>query len=177
MTTASENEEQTPTLEEQLLTLLPKMLAHAYTLTRSKQSAEDLVQDTLVRALDRKEQRDNTARLDGWVARIMDSIWFNKLRKKYQRQEQELPEPDQVPEQGFERAAQARLMLDMMPASGAATEEDFLLLEQYHVYGYTLQELADEYRVPLGTMFSRISRIKAALMKAAHERDRKGKMS
>ncbi len=171
MNKKSEIEERPPTFEEQLVALLPKLNKHALALTRSEQTADDLVQSTCVRALDRMDQWQGTGRFDGWVASIMDSIWFNELRQKRQRQEQELPEPEKILVRGFEGQVEAKFMLDMMRASTTVSDEDLSLVVKIHVYDYTYRDLAEEYDVPLGTMLSRVCRIKAILKNAAKERD------
>lgn len=158
--------------DEQLEALFPKLLLHALALTRSMQTAEDLVQDTCARAIDRYDQWRSSRRFDGWVASIMESIWRNELRQKAQRQEQELPEPDQVPERGFESQIHAKLMIDKLRAYSMVSDEDFGLVVRVYLYKYTHRELAEEYRTPLGTMLSRVHRIRAAVEKA--ERDLEG---
>jgi RNA polymerase sigma-70 factor (ECF subfamily) len=92
-----------PRIEDELVGLLPKLKAHALYLTRSGDRADDLLQRTCLRALSRSHQWQPGTRLDRWVSTIMNSIWFNELRQRRQRQEQELPEPDLVADAGFER--------------------------------------------------------------------------
>jgi len=153
-------------LEEQLVQLLPKLNKHALILTRSRQTAEDLVQDTCETALDRLEQWRGTGRFDGWVASIMKSIWLQKLRQKRLRGEQELPEPDQIVVDGFEDQAQARHMLSVMLAVSNVSEEEFDLLVKLHVYGYTHRDIAEEQGKRRGTVLSLSPRIRANLRRA-----------
>ena len=99
---------QVDALREQLVTLLPKLLIHAMRLTRSKQVAEDLVQRTCLRAIDRLGQWNGKGRFEAWVARIMETLWFTELRKKRQRQEQEIEDPDLIVDGAFERRVNAK---------------------------------------------------------------------
>lgn len=167
----TKKEERPLPLEEQLVALLPKLITHARMLTRSKLTAEDLVQSTCVRVLDRLDQWQSTGRFDGWVIRIMESIWFNERRQKRQRQEQELPDPDLIADRGFEGQTHAKLMLDMLWACHAVSDEDFSVLMKLKIHGYSYRELADEYGDSIGTMSSRISRAWLALQKAAKKLD------
>ncbi len=162
-------------IEDELVVLLPKLKVHALYLTRSGDTADDLLQRTCLRALSRSHQWQVGTRLDRWVAKIMESIWFNELRKKRQRQEQELPEPDQVVAPGFESHVQAQLMIsDIRRACAKLSDEDFVLVTKIHAYGYTYREIADELGVPIGTILSRVSRAKAVIKRAIEELPREG---
>ena len=157
-------------IEEELVGLLPKLKIHALYLTRSADKADDLLQRTCLRALSRSHQWQTGTRLDRWVSTIMDSIWFNELRQKRQRQEQELPEPDKVVALGFESKVEAQLMIsDIRRACGKLSDEDFVLVMKIHGYGYTYRDIADELGVPIGTVLSRVSRAKALIKRAMEE--------
>lgn len=168
----TKKEERPLPLEERLVALLPKLITHARMLTRSKLTAEDLVRSTCARVLDRLDQWQSTGRFDGWVIRITESIWFNERRQKRQRQEQELPDPDLIADRGFESQTYARLMLDMLRACHAVSDEDFSALMKLKIHGNSYRELADEYGDSMGTMSSRISRAWLALQTALKNLDR-----
>lgn len=157
-------------IEEELVGILPKLKLHALYLTRSGDKADDLLQRTCLRALSRSHQWQAGTRLDRWVSTIMNSIWFNELRQKRQRQEQELPEPDMVADRGFESQVEAQLMVsELRRACAKLSDEDFALVTKIHSYGYTYKEVADELGVPIGTVLSRVSRTKAMIKRAAEE--------
>lgn len=159
---------QSPNIEDELVSLLPKLKVHALYLTRSGEKADDLLQRTCLRALSRSHQWQAGTRLDRWVSTIMNSIWFNELRQRKQRQEQELPEPDLVADRGFEKQVEAQLMVsDLRRACTQLSDEDFALMTKIHSYGYTYREVADELGVPIGTVLSRVSRAKAVIKQAA----------
>jgi RNA polymerase sigma-70 factor (ECF subfamily) len=167
MSTSTQNSD-APSIEDELVGLLPKLKIHALYLTRSGDKADDLLQRTCLRALSRSHQWQAGSRLDRWVSRIMDSIWFNELRQRRQRQEQELPEPDMVADRGFESQVEAQLMVsDLRRACAKLSDEDFALMTKIHSYGYTYKEIADELGVPIGTVLSRVSRAKATIKRAA----------
>ena len=157
-----------PGIEEELVALLPKLKVHALYLTRSGDKADDLLQRTCLRALSRSHQWQAGTRLDRWVSTIMRSIWFNELKQKEQRNEQELPEPDLVASQSSERQLEAQLMVsDLRRACSRLSDEDFELLTKIHCYGYTYREIADGLGVPIGTVLSRVSRARAMIKQTA----------
>lgn len=163
-------------IEEELIALLPKLKVQALYLTRSADKADDLLQRTCLRALSRSHQWQAGTNLGRWVAKIMESIWFNELRKQRQRGEQELAEPDQVLEAGFEARVEAQLMIsDIRRACAKLSDEDFALVTKIHGYGYTYREIADELGVPIGTVLSRVSRAKAMIKRATEALQMRGR--
>lgn len=175
MTSVSENEDDRPPMfEKHLVALIPKLNRHALALTGSKPAAEDLVQNTCVRALDRWHQWRAEGSLVGWVITIMESIWLNDRRRIAQRGEQPLRDVDEVLDRGFEGQVQARFMLAMLRSSGAVSDEDFSLVAKIHLHNYTYRDLAEQLGMPIGTVLARVSRARVALRKAADELDREG---
>lgn len=157
-------EERRSDLAQQLVVLLPKMRDHAMALTRSAQAIDDLVQETCKEVLAKLDQFRGDGRFHGWVSTTMHNIWLQGLRKKRQRGEQELPDPDQVAGANLEDQLLAR---DMLVALGAEiSSSDFLLLIKMHVYGYTSVEIAEELGISDGTVRSRASRALKALEEA-----------
>jgi RNA polymerase sigma-70 factor (ECF subfamily) len=165
MTGTNSIEDRPPSPADQLQALMPKLKRQAFGLTGSLHLAEDLVQDTCVRALARLDQWKGVGRFDGWVATIMERIWSNRRRQQRQRQEQELPDPDLVPTPGFEAQVEALLTLDDMRRAAGVSDEDFFLVTRIHAYDYTYRDLAEIFGVPHGTMLSKVSRAKALLRK------------
>ncbi len=166
------NEDHPPTqrqrqVEDELVSLLPKLKLQALYLTRSADKADDLLQRTCLRALSRLDQWQAGTNLGRWVAKIMESIWFNELRKQRQRGEQELPEPDMVLAPSFEAQVESQLMIsDIRRACATLSDEDFTLMTKIHAYGYTYREIADELDLPIGTVLSRVSRAKTLIKNA-----------
>ncbi len=67
---------------EQMVALLPRLRRFARIQTNSMEEADDLVQSTVERALDKLHQWRPGTRLDSWMFRIMKNIWLNQLRKR-----------------------------------------------------------------------------------------------
>lgn len=149
---------------ERLPALLPRMWRFAYMLSRSPDRAEDLVQATCLRALEREHQYDSRGRFDAWVFAILASIWKNQVRSDKVR----LGE-------GHESAE------DVLVFDGAKSAETNIffrqVLEKVHelpetqrvtvllVYGdgFSYQEAADILGVPIGTVMSRLATARKAL--------------
>src|ERR1700753_3432105 len=59
---------------------LPRLWRYALTLTRKSSGAEDLVQATCLRAIERADQFLPGTKLDRWLFTILRSIWLNQVR-------------------------------------------------------------------------------------------------
>jgi RNA polymerase sigma-70 factor, ECF subfamily len=61
---------------------LARLWRYALVLSGARDVADDLVQATCVRALERAEQFQLGTRLDRWLFTILRSIWLNELRSR-----------------------------------------------------------------------------------------------
>ena len=71
-----------PDPRDEIAEHLAAMRAFAVSLTRDPVAADDLVQDTCLRALSRHDQWDPNQPLDRWVFRIARNLWISELRKR-----------------------------------------------------------------------------------------------
>src|SRR5271169_4659605 len=65
---------------------LARLWRYGLALSRSRDAAEDLVQATCLRALERADQYEPGTRLDRWLFAILRSIWLNDARARRIRQ-------------------------------------------------------------------------------------------
>src|SRR6476620_1286458 len=63
-----------------LRSMLLRLWRYGLVLERNPETAEDLVQTTCVRALEKSSQIDIGTRLDRWLFAILRTIWINQLR-------------------------------------------------------------------------------------------------
>ena len=104
----------------------------------------------------------------------MDNIWLKELRKRRQRQEQELIEPDLVEDAGFERRIEARIFVSKIRRLCAQIDDEaFSLITKIYVYDYKYKELSEEMDIPIGTLLSRVARIKEKLNEKLREPPRR----
>ena len=170
-TSMTRTQEQRVDPKKELVALLPQLLVHASRLTRSRQTADDLVQATCERTLSRLDQWQGLSTFQTWVIRIMESIWFNELRKTRQRREEQLEEPEEVLSSGFESSSNARFLLSELQERDLVSKEDFSFIMKIHLYGYTYRELAEECGIPINTLLSRVRRSTQKLRQAMLQSD------
>jgi RNA polymerase sigma-70 factor, ECF subfamily len=165
--------------ERDVLPLLPNLYAAALRMTRNPADAEDLVQDTYLRAFRGFSGFKEGTNLKAWLYRILTNSFINTYRKK-QRQPQTVEGPDDLDEwylfdklggRNVELSAETEV-LDKIPdeAVKAALEslpENFRLpVLLADVEGFSYKEIAEIMDTPIGTVMSRLHRGRKALQKA-----------
>jgi RNA polymerase sigma-70 factor, ECF subfamily len=150
------------TLKDQILSIIPSLRAFAMSLTNSADRADDLVQETIMRAwanLDRFERGTN---LNAWLFTILRNLFHSEYRKR--RREVEDVEgfyakrlktiPEQQAHLDFE---DLRVALTKVPAD----QREALLLVA--AQGMSYDEAAEVCNVAVGTVKSRVNRARARL--------------
>jgi RNA polymerase sigma-70 factor (ECF subfamily) len=163
--------------EEEALPLMPGMYSAAYGLTRNAADAEDLVQETFLRAYRGFFQFREGTNLKAWLHRIMRNT-FNTNYRKRKREPETISVTDvedwylysKMQESGLEPSAESSV-LEALPdeeVQGAllSLPERFrtvVLLAD--VEGFTYAEIAEITEAPVGTVMSRLHRGRKALEK------------
>ena len=70
-----------PQFQERLLNLQSNLLNFAYMLTSNRDEAQDLLQDTTLKALDNEDKYVDNVNFKGWVFTIMRNIFINNYRR------------------------------------------------------------------------------------------------
>lgn len=154
---------------QELLTCLDGLYGYAMSLSRNQAEAEDLVQETYLRAVRSYNQLTPDSNLKGWIYRITRNIWLNEVRDKRKfseiddeerenainhAQSNDNPHASYVAE--FERAI-VRDAVEQLP-------EHFREVIQLREFqGLSYQEIADILQCPVGTIMSRLGRARDKL--------------
>ncbi|WP_375545439.1 sigma-70 family RNA polymerase sigma factor [Corynebacterium sanguinis] len=156
---------------EEAMPLLDQLYAGALRMTRNPQDAEDLVQETYLKAFNAFDSYKPGTNLKAWLYRIMTNSYINTYRKK-QRRPLETSTEDMTDHQlyttsshdstGLESAEVAALKV--MPNSRISEAFDELN-EDYRMVVYmadveemAYKEIAEALDIPLGTVMSRLHR-------------------
>ena len=149
---------------EGLAAELPRLWRYGLVLSSNRDTAEDLVQATCVRALERSHQFAAGTRLDRWLLSILHSIWLNDLRARKVRQGQGLVDADAVLvfdglKQTETNIWAAQVLREVQALPEAQREAVYLV----YVEGMTYREAAGLLGVPIGTVMSRLAAARAKL--------------
>jgi len=142
---------------------LARLWRYGLALSAARDAADDLVQATAVRALERAEQFQSGTRLDRWLFAILRSIWLNEIRARRIRQGQGFVDPEQVlfsDGQEIEANIFAGQVLNAVHRLPEAQRETVLLV---YVEGLSYAEAAAFLGTPIGTIMSRLAAARLAL--------------
>jgi RNA polymerase sigma-70 factor (ECF subfamily) len=133
---------------------IPRLRRYARALTGDRDRAEDLVQDTLERALGKFHLWRHGSDLRAWLFAIMHNVFINQLKAR-----RELALDDAV-EAGLESAPQADMLevrdLDSALRRLPYEQREVVLLVGLEQFSYA--EAAKALGIPIGTVMSRLSR-------------------
>jgi RNA polymerase sigma-70 factor (ECF subfamily) len=174
--------------EGNALSYLDALYRTALRMTRAEADAEDLVQETYIRAFRFRDQFEPGTNLKAWLFRILTNTFINQFRRrKTQPQTAELDDVDE--------SALYRHMTGASAASSASEPESIVLdrvvdrevtdaLEELpekfrtvvllDVEGFSYKEMAEMLQIPIGTVMSRLHRGRKFLQKRLYDlaRDR-----
>jgi RNA polymerase sigma-70 factor, ECF subfamily len=150
-----------------LIENLPHLRAFAHLIARNHATAEDLVQDTLLRALAKRHQFAPGTNLKGWLIIIMRNRFFNLMRKSSHKAEigTDRFADMRAVNGGQEAAIEIAEFKDALARLPATHREALILVG---ASGYSYEEAAEIAGVPTGTMKSRVSRARAELEAQLH---------
>ncbi len=140
------------------------LYGYAMTLTRNANEAEDLVQETYVRAAG-ASNRPDTNGIKSWLFVIMRNVWLNQVRHVNSgprfvdldgNESVESNNPHVVYLRKLERE-QVRKAIESLPD---AYREIVVLRD---IEGFTYQEIATVLHCPAGTVMSRLGRARGKL--------------
>src|SRR5438876_6462521 len=153
------------------------MYSAAFRLTRNSADAEDLVQETFLRAYRAFHQFEPGTNLKAWLYRILTNTFINSYRKK-QREPQTVSDDEvedwylysKMAEEGMEPSAEAAVLEslpdeDVQEALSSLPEQFRMAVMLADVEGFSYKEIAEIMGVPIGTVMSRLHRGRKALEK------------
>jgi RNA polymerase sigma-70 factor, ECF subfamily len=153
--------------------LLPRLWTFALRIAGNRHDAEDLVQHTCVRALERQHQLKADTSPLSWVYAIAHSIWLNEVRARSIRGRTNVAWDDALLEVVADPAARTpekdvmnRQIIEAVARLPEAQRSTLLLVA---VEGLTYQEAAVALDVPIGTVMSRLARARRSIGVLANE--------
>ena len=147
---------------DEIISHLPQLRAFAISLTRNSSTADDLVQDTIVKAWRKFDHYEPDTNLQAWLFTILRNTFYSDLRKaKREHMSAEDVDTDLVAtgDHGDERIA----LIDFERAWRMLPAEQREALVLVAASGLSYQDAASTCGVAIGTIKSRINRGRARL--------------
>ncbi|QTH60424.1 sigma-70 family RNA polymerase sigma factor [Corynebacterium hindlerae] len=168
--------------EAEALPLLDQLYGGALRLTRNPSDAEDLVQETYMKAFKSFDSFKEGTNLKAWLYRIMTNTYINSYRKA-QRQPAQLPTDDITDYQLYSTSSHQSTGLDsaevealnglpdseITDALNALSDEYRMAVYYADIEGLPYKEVAEILGVPIGTVMSRLHRGRKQLREALKE--------
>jgi RNA polymerase sigma-70 factor, ECF subfamily len=165
--------------ERDVLPLLPSLYGAALRMTRNPADAEDLLQETYLRAYRGFAGFQEGTNLKAWLYRILTNAFITNYRKK-QREPQTVEGPDDLDEwylfdrlggRHVEGSAEEEVLdkipdQDVQDALESLPENFRMPVLLADVEGFSYKEIAEIMGTPIGTVMSRLHRGRKALEKA-----------
>lgn len=152
---------------EATLQWLDGLYGYALSLARDTSVAEDLVQETYVRALAARHKADPDANLKAWLFVILHNIWRNQIRRPPLERPAfdpgallDVADPRAGPEQELERG---RLRARLREAIASLPDSFRQVVVLRCVEELSYEEVAAVVGCPTGTVMSRLARGRALL--------------
>lgn len=137
---------------------IPALRRYARALTRNAESADDLVQDTLVRAL-RSEHLFHGGDIRSWLFTILTNLNRNRLRSLARRPALSPLEDDDAADLAGPEAGGR----DIERALALLVDDQRMALLLVVLEGLSYREVAEVQGVPIGTVMSRLARARAQI--------------
>lgn len=138
----------------------------AYAWCQDEHIAKDLVQDTMLKALQKAEQITSFENLDRWLCKIMHNIFYDNCRKNARYKQIKLEELNESNcatesvETIYIKKQSIKTIHDAIGILPVKKREIIILID---LQGYSYKEVSEVINIPVGTVMSRLSRARDKL--------------
>jgi RNA polymerase sigma-70 factor (ECF subfamily) len=144
------------------------LYAFALSLCRDRVTAEDLVQETYLRALRAPRKAEPGPGMKSWLFAILHNVWRNELRQRrpashVDESVEQIPSDEPDPLAAVDRQQAGSRVLAAIDELPDPFREAIVLR---CVEGFSYQEMAQVVGCPAGTVMSRLARARALLRRA-----------
>ena len=147
---------------------IPRLRRYARALVGDRQSADDLVQDTLERACNKFHLWRSGSDLRAWLFTVMHNVFVNQIRGARNQLEQSMEEVPVVAARATQGDALELADVDRALRTLPAEQREVLLLIAVEQMSYA--EAGKALSVPIGTVMSRLSRARERMRIATGSR-------
>ncbi|CAH1205129.1 RNA polymerase sigma factor SigY [Paenibacillus plantiphilus] len=123
--------------------------------TMNKSMTEDLVQDTMLRAIERIHTFQRKSKFSTWLISIGTRLYIDEMRKK-KRERQWQNDEQALQAIRFDAAMSNTEWHDALDALGKLSYDIRLPILLKYYYGYAYEEIAQWLNIPIGTVKSRL---------------------
>lgn len=149
--------------------LRPTLKSFTHRFTYNKEESQDLIQDTLLRALTYRDKFRKDTNLKGWLFTIMRNTYINNYRKAQREKtthdtSKELYYLNVEDEHTFNRPQESYEFKEIWKNVNSI-KDDLLIPFKMHTTGYKYDEIAKHLGIPIGTVKNRIFHARKEIQK------------
>lgn len=147
---------------------LERLFGYAISLTGQRETAQDLLHEAVVRVLAARRVPEEERAYRAWLFRIVHNLFIDSLRRR--RAAMETAEADPEPALDWpQMQQQEQSLINVLTVRAALTRLSLAhreILALIDIAGFTYAEVAEQLDIPRGTVMSRVSRAREALLAA-----------
>jgi RNA polymerase sigma-70 factor (ECF subfamily) len=149
--------------EKRLKPYYGRLFGYAISLSQNRDTAHDLFQECMVRALSARSVPEQESAFRAWLFVIMRNLWIDRARSRQRKstKEDEVANDQAVNPEPLDIALVTGL--SVRQAFGRLSVEHREILALVDISGFSYAEAASMLTVPRGTVMSRVSRARRAL--------------
>ncbi|QJD84319.1 RNA polymerase sigma factor SigY [Cohnella herbarum] len=136
--------------------------------TMNRSIAEDITQETMIRAIEKIDRYDGSSKFSSWLITIGTRLYLDYLRKR-KRERESLMQHSNISALQWETESRGAEWTELLSSLENLANEDRIPLVLKHYYGYTYEEIGQMMSLPPGTVKSRIHYV---IRKVREERDK-----
>ncbi|BBI35260.1 RNA polymerase sigma factor SigY [Cohnella abietis] len=123
--------------------------------TMDRSLAEDMTQETMIRAIEKADRYDGSSKFSSWLITIGTRLFLDTLRKR-KREQKQLQDESRMSALQWETISRGTEWSELMESLEKLSKEERMPLVLKHYYGYTYEEIGEIMSLPPGTVKSRI---------------------
>lgn len=123
--------------------------------TMNRTLAEDITQETMIRAIEKIDSYDGSSKFSSWLITIGTRLYLDLLRKR-KREHESLKQQARISALQWETESRGTEWTELLSSLEKLANEERIPLVLKHYYGYTYEEIGRMMSLPPGTVKSRI---------------------
>ncbi len=159
----------TAEFSQQIAKLRPTLRTFTYRFTSNGDDSQDLVQDTILKALTYRDKFKDDTNLKGWLFTIMRNTYINNYRKAQREKTSHDDTKDlhflNVEDEYTFNRPEGSLEFKETWRNMNSIKDELLIPFKMHTTGYKYHEIAEHLKLPIGTVKNRIFHARKEIQK------------